>query len=60
VKNCGISIGDTFCPIEPKIGMLPILVIQNHKKYQTNKKKVQNFDFYQWPNPVVSSIDLSS
>jgi hypothetical protein len=45
-KNCGISIGDTLCPIEPKIGVLPILVIQNQKKYQTNKKKVQNFDFY--------------
>jgi hypothetical protein len=31
-KNCGISIGDTFCPIEPKIGVLPTLVIQNQKK----------------------------
>jgi hypothetical protein len=29
--NCGISIGHTFCPIELKIGVLTILVIQNQK-----------------------------
>jgi hypothetical protein len=28
-ENYGISIGHTFCPIELKIGVLPILVIQN-------------------------------
>jgi hypothetical protein len=31
-ENCGISIGHTLCPIELKIGVLPILVIQNQKK----------------------------
>jgi hypothetical protein len=31
-ENCGISIGHTFCPIELKIGVLPILVIQNQEK----------------------------
>jgi hypothetical protein len=32
-ENYGISISHTFSPIELKIGVLPILVIQNHKKY---------------------------
>jgi hypothetical protein len=30
-ENCGISISHTY-PIGLKIGVLPILVIQNHKK----------------------------
>jgi hypothetical protein len=30
---CEISIRHTFCPIELKIGVLPILVIQNQEKY---------------------------
>jgi hypothetical protein len=31
-ENYRISIGHTFYPIELKIGVLPILVIQNQKK----------------------------
>jgi hypothetical protein len=38
-KNCGIFMGHTFCPIELKIGVLPIKVMQNQKKYQKNKSK---------------------
>jgi hypothetical protein len=30
-ENYGISIGRTFCPIELKIGVLSISVIQNQK-----------------------------
>jgi hypothetical protein len=30
-KHCEISIGHTFSPIELKIGVFPILVIQNQK-----------------------------
>jgi hypothetical protein len=37
--NCGIFIGNTFCPIEMKIGVLPIHVIQNQKKISKNKNK---------------------
>jgi hypothetical protein len=44
-KNCGISIGRTFCPIELKIGVLPIYVIQNQKKYQKIRAKSAKFGF---------------
>jgi hypothetical protein len=30
-KNCGIFVAHTFCPIELKIGVLPVLVKQNKK-----------------------------
>jgi hypothetical protein len=45
VEDCGISIGHTFYPIELKIGVLPILVIQNQKNNK-NRLKVKNMDLY--------------
>jgi hypothetical protein len=45
-KNCGISLGHTFCPIELEIGVLPISVIQNRKKYQKKiREKSVKFGF---------------
>jgi hypothetical protein len=37
-----LSLGHTFHPIEIKLGVLPILVIQNQRKMN---KKVKKFDF---------------
>jgi hypothetical protein len=45
-ENCGISIGHTFCPIELKIVVLPILVIQNQKNNNKKGKKVKKLDFF--------------
>jgi hypothetical protein len=56
-KNCGIYVGHTFCPIELKIGMLPILVIQNQKNKIKNRIKSQKLDFYWRLSPAVSSIE---
>jgi hypothetical protein len=44
-ENCGISIGHIFCPIELKIGMLPIYVIKNLKNIK-KRAKMKNLDFY--------------
>jgi hypothetical protein len=38
-KNCGISVGHSFYPIELKNSALPIYVIQNQKKYKTISAK---------------------
>jgi hypothetical protein len=46
-ENCEISLGHTFCPIEPKIGVFPIKVIHNQKKIsKKEEKKVKKLDFY--------------
>jgi hypothetical protein len=44
-ENYEISVGHTFCSIELKIGVLPILVIQNQKNNK-NRIKCQKLDFY--------------
>jgi hypothetical protein len=44
-KTLEISLGHTFHPIELKLGVLPILVIENHRKLQKNRIKSQNFEF---------------
>jgi hypothetical protein len=48
--NYGISISHTFSPIELKIGVLPILVIQNHKNIE-NRIKSQKIGFLLVPQP---------
>jgi hypothetical protein len=35
-ENLGISLGHTFHPIELKLGVLPILVIENQRKIYKN------------------------
>jgi hypothetical protein len=42
-ETLGISLGHTFHPIELKVGVLPILVIENKKKIQKIRiKKSKN------------------
>jgi hypothetical protein len=45
-KKFRIFLGHTFCPIELKNGVLPIEVIQNQRKYQKLRAKMQILDFY--------------
>jgi hypothetical protein len=40
VKTLKISLGHTFLPIELKVGVVPILVIQNYRKMQ---KRIKNW-----------------
>jgi hypothetical protein len=50
-KNCGISIGHTFCLIDMKIGVLPIYVIRNQKNIKKIRAKSAKFGFQQVPWP---------
>jgi formaldehyde-activating enzyme involved in methanogenesis len=38
-KTLRISLGHTFHPIEPKLGVLPMAVIQNQRKIKNRIKK---------------------
>jgi hypothetical protein len=44
-KTLQISLGHIFHPIELKLGVLPILVVQIKEKYKKNQK-VKKLDFY--------------
>jgi hypothetical protein len=46
-ENCGICIGHTFYPIELKLGVVPILVIENEK----NRIKKSKIGFLLVPQP---------
>jgi hypothetical protein len=50
-KNCVISMGHTFRPIEMKIGVLPISVIQTQKNIKKIRAKSAKFGFQQVPRP---------
>jgi hypothetical protein len=45
-ESLQISPGHTFPPVEPKLGVLPSLVIQNIRKIQKIESKVKKLDFY--------------
>jgi hypothetical protein len=48
-----------LCPLELKIGVLPIYVLQNWKKLKKIRAKSEILDFNKCHDPVVDSIELS-